>query len=177
MCKRAIVALQADKADLALRLCATAKGLKAPYEGLDLIRSLAFTALQQPYAAYEALKEELRFFPHNTEAQKLLQQLEQEIAKPQPDSKDKNFLCLYEQVSSFTMSWPARLEALYEHAARVCRDGPKGNFVECGVAGGGSSALLAAVIKANGDADTRLFCCDSFSGKRLVVHSIGALEP
>ena len=91
LCKRAIDALQAGKADLALHLCATAKGQKEPYEGLDVIRALAFTVLQQPYAAYEALKEELRFFPQNTEAQKLLQQMEQEIAKPQPESKDKNF--------------------------------------------------------------------------------------
>jgi len=165
ICKRAIDALQAEKADLALHLCATAKRQKEPYEGLDFIRALAFAALQQPHAAYEAVKEELRFFPHNVEAQKLLQQMEQKIAKPQPESEDKDFLRLYEQIRSFSMLSPARLQALYEHAVMVCRNGPKGNFVECGVAGGGSSALLAAVIKTNGSpAETRLFCCDSFSG-------------
>ena len=162
--KRAVNALQTGKADLALRLCATAKGQKEPYEGLDFIRALAFMALQQPHSSYEALKEELRFFPHNAEAQRLLSHLEQELAKPQPDSENKDFLHLYEQVSSFTMLSPARLQALYEHAMMVCRIGSKGNFVECGVAGGGSSALLAALLKANGHAEARLFCCDSFSG-------------
>jgi hypothetical protein len=59
----------------------------------------------------------------------------------------------------------ARLHALYAHAVAVCRGGRGGsNFVECGVAGGGSSALLAAVIKNYGAAEIRLFCCDSFSG-------------
>ena len=164
ICKRAAGALQAGNVDLALRLCATAKGQKELCEGLDLIRALAFTALRQPHSACEALKEELRFFPHNMEAQKLLQRLEQEIANPLPQSADKAFLRLYEQIRPFTMLSPERLQALYEHSMMVCRSGLGGNFVECGVAGGGSSALLAAVMKGNSHAGVRLFCCDSFSG-------------
>ena len=162
--KRAFDALRAGKVNLALRLCTEAKRQKIAYEGLDFLRAVAFTALQQPYDAYEALKEELRFFPHNMEAQKLLQRLEQEIARAWPESESKDFLRLYEQINSFTMLSPARLQTLYEHAVRVCRAGTEGHFVECGVAGGGSSALLAAVLKAEGQIDTRLFCCDSFSG-------------
>lgn len=164
LCKRATDALRAGRADLALRLCAAAKGQKTAYEGLDLIRALAFAALRQPVDAYEALKEELRFFPHNEEARKLLPQMEQEVAKPHPASEDTNFLHLYEQIRSYTMLSPARLQTLYEHAVVVCEAGPQGNFAECGVAGGGSSALLAAVMKDNELPEARLFCCDSFSG-------------
>jgi len=164
LCRRAAAALEAGKADVALRLCATAKGHKEPCEGLDLVRALAFAALSRPHDVHQALLEELRFFPHNTEAQKLLSLLEPELAMPQPKSEDKDFLRLYAQIRPFTMVWPARLQALYEHAVTVCKSGPQGNFVECGVAGGGTSALLAAVLKAEGKPDARLFCCDSFSG-------------
>jgi hypothetical protein len=164
MCKQAADALQAGRADLALRVCAAAKGQKEPCEGLDLLRALTFMALRRPRDACEALKEELRYFPHNTAAHKLLQDLEREIAPLRPKSGDATFLRLYELIRPFTMIWPERLQALYEHAVEARRSGPQGNFVECGVAGGGSSALLAAVMQAEGNPEARLFCCDSFSG-------------
>ena len=162
--KLAANALAQPNPALALQICALAKGLKVPCQGGDILRAIAFSALSDPHSAYEAVKEELRFFPESKDAQALLSRLEPQIASPLPNFGSPEFLRLYEQVSPFTMLSPARLYALYTHAKAVCKTGKPGNFVECGVAGGGSSALLATIIKQYGHEDTRLFCCDSFSG-------------
>jgi hypothetical protein len=57
-----------------------------------------------------------------------------------------------------------RLQALYTHTRRILQSGLFGNFVECGVAGGGTSGLLAALLGEMAPQSMRLFCCDSFSG-------------
>jgi hypothetical protein len=142
-----------------------AKKLQKPCAGLDTLRALAFAALGRPLDAAEALKEELRFFPENADAQALLARIEQTVGKAAPKTADPDFLRIHAVIRPFTMVGSARLYALYRHAVAVCRSNANpGNFVECGVAGGGSGALLAAVIKHHGNAETRLFCCDSFTG-------------
>jgi hypothetical protein len=162
---RAAAALSNSDALRCLHLCVTAKKLQKPYEGLDTLRALAFAALHRPHDALEALKEELRLFPGNADAASLSANLEQSLVKEIPETCDAEFLRLYSIVRHCTMVGSARLYSLYRHAVAVCRRNEHpGNFVECGVAGGGSSALLAAVVKRYGNAETRLFCCDSFSG-------------
>ena len=59
---------------------------------------------------------------------------------------------------------PERLWSLFSLGKQACQRPAAGNIVECGVAGGGSSALLAAVIARYSREPRRLFACDSFEG-------------
>ena len=67
-------------------------------------------------------------------------------------------------VQPYTMLSPERLLSLYRLARRVCRENLPGNFVECGVAAGGSSALLAFVAKNHSRTPRFVYACDSFEG-------------
>ena len=58
----------------------------------------------------------------------------------------------------------ARLWSLFSLTKEVCQKRIPGNFAECGVAAGGSSALLATVISRYSDQPRRLFSFDTFAG-------------
>lgn len=67
-------------------------------------------------------------------------------------------------VSPYTMLSEEHLLSLYRLARRVCEENLPGNFVECGVAAGGSSALLACVIQRHSQCPRWVYACDSFAG-------------
>jgi predicted O-methyltransferase YrrM len=69
-----------------------------------------------------------------------------------------------EKVKPFTLMSFERLWNLYLLAKRVCEEDIPGNFVECGVCRGGSSALLAWVIKNYSRRPRKLYVFDTFSG-------------
>jgi predicted O-methyltransferase YrrM len=69
-----------------------------------------------------------------------------------------------EKVKPFTLMSFERLWNLYLLAKRVCEEDIPGNFVECGVCRGGSSALLAWVIKNYSRRPRKLYAFDTFSG-------------
>jgi predicted O-methyltransferase YrrM len=69
-----------------------------------------------------------------------------------------------EKVKSFTSLGFERLWSLYSLAKQVCEEDIPGNFVECGVCRGGSSALLAWVIKNYSRRPRKLYAFDTFSG-------------
>jgi predicted O-methyltransferase YrrM len=69
-----------------------------------------------------------------------------------------------EKVKSFTLLGFERLWSLYSLAKQVCEEDIPGNFVECGVCRGGSSALLAWVIKNYSRRPRKLYAFDTFSG-------------
>lgn len=141
---QAAQALQKNELVKAHRLLALAKSLRTPLESIDYLRALTFFKIGNPSAACEALKEELRYFPDNSAARSLLNEM-----KPQGIAcGNEEFQKICSIIAPFTMVGPLRLHALYEHAVKVCQSGPQGNFVECGVAAGGTSALLSAIIKA-----------------------------
>ncbi|GFO68499.1 hypothetical protein GMLC_20780 [Geomonas limicola] len=144
-----------------------AKQLKKPLEGIDLLRAHCFLRLEQPLGAVEALREELRFFPGNREAAELLRELERQMpagAYGSCGTDDPEFRELLAAIRPYTMLSEQRLYSLYTLARTVCENDLPGNFVECGVAAGGSSALLAYVIKKYSRQPRRLFSFDSFSG-------------
>jgi hypothetical protein len=114
-------------------------------------------------AACEALKEELRYFPDHAEAGELLAKLSGD-PPPQPLPDDPEFRELYAAIRPYTMVWPARLWSLWQRAREICASDLPGNFVECGVAAGGTSALLAAAIARHSKRPRRLFACDTFEG-------------
>jgi Macrocin-O-methyltransferase (TylF) len=139
------------------------KAQKRPLPEVDYFRALCFLDRHQPWSAIEALKEELRYWPDNAKASVLLAQLSARHPV-KPTLGDKEFQTLFSQVSQHTMLSEARLLALFNHAKHICQSEIAGNFVECGVAAGGSSALLAAVIARHSRQPRRLFSCDTFDG-------------
>lgn len=150
---------------MVFKLTAQAKRLKAPVPGIDYLRALAWLESGQIHDAYEALKEELRWFPDNARATELLREVQGKIAGSGTFRHDVKFMELYSEIRPYTMLSDKRLYALYAHAVAVCAKGIAGNFVECGVAGGGSSGLISRVIAdLASDGSVTLFSCDSFSG-------------
>jgi hypothetical protein len=147
----------------ALRLLSDLKAQRASIQGVDLARARIRIAQGRIPEALEMLKEELRLFPGNQEAAKMLG----DLGKDYPSkwkSIGKELRELMPTLSPYTMLSPERLEALLEGAKRVCHDDIPGSFVECGVAGGGSSALLAWAIKKYSKRSRTLFSFDTFQG-------------
>ncbi len=158
-------AYQAQNYTDCAKIAALAKSLKTPLENLDFLRGLAFLQLGDTASARESLKEELRHFPSNNQASELLHKIPPP-AQNIPANAPQDFVKLYKQVAPYTMLSVSRLLSLYTHAEEICQRGLEGNFVECGVAGGGSSGLLASVLKRTDTQNPKrtLFCCDSFEG-------------
>lgn len=162
--KQAIEALNAADYGHCARLGAMGKRCRTPLENLDFIRALAFLHLNNTESARESLKEELRYFPENIQAKNLLEKIEaaQPATNLPPDAPGE-FTTLYTKIAPYSMVGIARIFNLYKYAMHICTAGPQGCFVECGVAGGGTSGLLASVINSAGNT-RKLFCCDSFCG-------------
>jgi len=140
-------------------------------EGADYLRALFFLDQGQELGALEALKEEVRWFPGHSAAAELLQ----ELTRRHPvkvSAGDPEFRELAAQVRPYTMLSEARLLSLATLARTVCAENLPGQFVECGVAAGGSSALLAALIRRHSRQPRRLFAFDTFAGMPVA----GALD-
>jgi hypothetical protein len=155
--------IKKSKISEALRRLNHIKALRQPGRDVDYLRALCFVNEQQPIAAIEALKEELRFFPDNQPAAQLLERLVAEYYTP-CSIDDTEFREIFNIVRPYTMLGEARLYSLFSLAKYVCAQDVRGNFVECGVAAGGSSALLAGVIARYSQQPRRLFCFDTFEG-------------
>ena len=130
---------------------------------VDYLRALCFLNKSEPFSAIEALKEELRFFPNNQPAARLLKKLAKKYQGP-CSSKNPEFSEIFNIVRPYTMLSEARLHSLFDLAKYVCLQDVPGNFVECGVAAGGSSGLLGAVMVRHGRRPRQLFCFDTFEG-------------
>jgi len=142
-----------------------AKSFKQPTAGLDYLRAQCLIQMNQPAAAVQSLYEELRYFPNNVETKKLLEELLQDY--PQLVSgaiNDPEFQELLQVVRPYTMLSEARLYSLFSLAKYICIQNIPGNFVECGVAGGGSTTLMAMVIKQYTQQPRWLYAFDSFEG-------------
>lgn len=153
---------------MAFSLLSQLKAQRSGIRNIDLMR--ARICLRQGFTgdAIEMLKEELRLFPDNHKASLALKNIKHREQSRQPSvgifAKEDEFDQLYEDVKPFTMVGRDRLFALYHGAKRVCQMDLPGNFVECGVAGGGSSALLAWVIKHYSHSGRKLYAFDTFEG-------------
>jgi tetratricopeptide (TPR) repeat protein len=151
--------------NLAFNILIKAKSLKLPHQGLDYLRAVCFMKMNQFYAAKEAIREELRYFPDNLEARKLLDQILIQIPETSSSKiEDREFNELLEIIRPYTMLGEERLYSLFSLTKRICLENIPGNFVECGVAAGGSSALLAYVIKRYSRQTRFHYAFDSFDG-------------
>lgn len=153
-----------DQIQAAFDLLVKAKALKEPLEGLDVLRAQCFMKMGQLQAAVEALREEVRWFPDNHDAAEMLDSLQAQMPDRLMYTGDEEFDRVLEIIRPYTMLSEQRLCSLYNLARHACENNIHGNFVECGVAAGGSSALLAWVIKKYSIHPRRLFSFDSFSG-------------
>ncbi len=144
------------------------KAKRVPIRGLDVARASLMAKAGRTREAAEMLKEELRLFPGNDQASHLLQKLTVQLGQSVTAELDKifprEFLAVYEKIRPYTMLSAARLLALYEGAKSACATGIPGNFVECGVAGGGSSAMMAFVIQKHSRSRRLLYAFDTYEG-------------
>lgn len=139
------------------------KARRVPVRGGDYLRALCFVEGGQPFAAIEALKEELRYFPDNGPAKILLESLSS-ANRPEPSVAAGEFNEIMGLIRPYTMLGEKRLLSLFNLAREICELDLPGNFVECGVAAGGSSALLAAIIARHSRRPRKLFSFDTFEG-------------
>lgn len=73
------------------------------------------------------------------------------------------FESIRQMVAPFTMLGHNRLRGLYGGIIKVVKEGIAGDIVECGVAKGGSAALMALTLKYLGD-NRLVWAYDSFQG-------------
>lgn len=160
-------ALDCEQYELAGRLIRQMKGAGSPSAELEILRVRYFLRTKKLQAALEAAKEAARGFPDDVDAEFLLKAVES-ICPPEPCPPvrpgDEDFRELYAIVRPTTMLSGARLYNLYRMAKKVCLDDLPGNFAECGVAGGGSTLLMALVIKRHSKRERKVFAFDTFEG-------------
>jgi len=155
-------ALNAGDYSDALQLIVDIKATRLPLEGADQLRGLAFLGLGSRLAAVEAFKEELRAFPDNQGLRQELAQLLSDQVPPSAQADECEQLLW--QIRDYTMVGPGRLRSLYNLTKRICQEDRPGCFVECGVAAGGSSALMALVIARYSKRQRQIYCFDTFEG-------------
>jgi tetratricopeptide (TPR) repeat protein len=164
--------------DNALKLASDIKSLRIIIKTTDLARGLSFLGRGQKSEAYEAFREELRLFPDNASAK-------QEISKLAPKVGDhfqarSEFDQLIWHIRDYTMLSVPCLKSIYELTRKICLQNIPGHFVDCGVTSGGSSALIAYVIKRYSKRQRQVFCFDTFEGmpdpgeKDMTVDGISA---
>ena len=137
------------------------KSKKIILENVDLLRALCFINFNDFDSARQSLLEELNFFPQNLIAKNLLQNLKLNLKFAVDDPE---FLEIVKVIEPYTMLSRYRLYSLFRLSKYICEKDIPGNFVECGVARGGSSALLAYVIKKYSKRVRYLYAFDSFEG-------------
>ena len=147
----------------AFQIASQAKAYRRPILNVDFFRAACLMHLGRPLDAREALREELHYFPTNTNAAKLLK----DVLQAAPDTyliRDPEFKEIYTRIRPYTMVPEPRLYSLFKMAKAACEDDIPGNFVECGVARGGSTVMLAIVIKRYSKRPRHHFGFDSFEG-------------
>lgn len=133
-------------------------------QGVDFLRAKITMKQGSASEAREIVKEELRY--HKTmEATLLLDELgPMDPRLCELESRESVETELFRELLPFTMLSLDRLHALLHGARLICEKNLIGNFVECGVSAGGSSALLAWAIKKYSKTPRFVYCFDTFEG-------------
>lgn len=155
-----------DRHEEALKITNVLKRRHVRMRDVEIIRARYFLNIGNTHGAREALKEELRHFPDNTQANKLFQELGGDswnlhVAK---NEDEKEFITFLNAVRPYTRLNIKRAKSLYDLAVKVCLNNVPGNFVECGVAAGGSTMLLALVVQKHSRIPRKVFAFDTFTG-------------
>lgn len=80
------------------------------------------------------------------------------------DIKDEDFWEIYECCKAYSMTSVDRFYALYNAVNYIIDNDIKGDFVECGVWRGGSSMIIALILKKRGDHTRKIYMYDTFEG-------------
>jgi len=155
--------LKADQPGKALDYIIKAKSLKQPIKSLDYLRACCFLKLDRQADCLQALQEELRYFPDNAEARALLQRV-WKVPDGSRVARRYGVPSTSSAVLPYTMLSEERLFSIYCLTRGICEKGIQGNFVECGVAAGGSTAVIAYVAKKYSRQPRFIYAFDSFEG-------------
>ncbi len=161
MLNTALHLLEENDLENAFKLLNEAKSYKFPVRNLDLARAIYFSRKNELPSVKQSLLEELAFFPDNSVAEKMLATLPDEHLR---SVSDPEFETILKKIRPYTMLSTERLYSLYSKAKDICQNDIPGNFAECGVARGGSSALLAWVIKNYSKRERNIYSFDTFEG-------------
>ena len=71
---------------------------------------------------------------------------------------------MFRQVKPYTMTSPERIKALAASVEYIIKNNIAGDFVECGVWKGGSSMVIAKVLRKKKVFDRTLYLFDTFDG-------------
>jgi len=80
------------------------------------------------------------------------------------DIQEKEFWELYELCKPYTMTSIERMYSLYKSVKYILKHDIPGDFVECGVWRGGSSMLIAFILKKHRIKNRKLYLFDTFEG-------------
>lgn len=157
---------QAGRHGEAFRLTNILKRRHVRLQGVEVLRARYFLGLGSTHGAREALKEELRHFPANAQAEAMFQELGGDALTPHVArcEDDREFIEMFNRVRPYTRLGIQRAKSLYSLAVRVCQENVPGNFVECGVAAGGATMLLAQVVQKHSRIPRTVFAFDTFTG-------------
>lgn len=148
----------------ALAMLNPLKAERKARRGVDYLRALCFLGQEASIGACEAAKEELRFFPDHRQASALFESLMRRLFPSPPRIGNAEFQTLHRAVRRYTMLSDERLYSLYLRTRLVCQMDIPGDLVECGVAAGGGSAMIAATMARHSRRPRKLYSCDTFEG-------------
>jgi O-methyltransferase len=80
------------------------------------------------------------------------------------DIKEDEFWDIYDKCTPFTMTSVERMYSLYKSVNYILEMKIEGDFVECGVWRGGSSMLIAYMLKNRSISDRKIYLYDTFEG-------------
>ncbi len=161
MIQQARDAMDIGNLDESFNILNKAKAGRIKVKNLDLTRAEYYVRKGSYEEAQQALLEELALFPDNEKAKEVLGKFNQAVINI---PGEEEFTELLNIIRPYTMCGTERLYSLYKLSREVCEKDIPGNFVECGVARGGSSALIAFVIKKYSKRERKLFSFDTFEG-------------
>ncbi len=81
-----------------------------------------------------------------------------------PHDMEPEFVALYEQARSFTLTSVECMYTLYQTVRHLHANNVPGDMVECGVWRGGSSMMIALTLKALGDTSRDIYLYDTYAG-------------
>ncbi|MGF1493829.1 MAG: TylF/MycF/NovP-related O-methyltransferase [Microcoleaceae cyanobacterium] len=149
----------------ALEKLSQAKSFRQPTAGIDYLRAVCFLHKSQPEAALQSLYEELQYFPDQARSQDIIEQIFKRYPHLNTSKvQDEEFQPILKAIRPHTMLSEARLYSLFSLVKMICQQNIPGNIVECGVARGGSTALMAWTIQRYTRQPRWLYAFDSFEG-------------
>ncbi|MFK7759472.1 MAG: TylF/MycF/NovP-related O-methyltransferase [Phycisphaerales bacterium] len=147
----------------ALEYASKAKSLSASCVEADILRAQCFQNLGDLNSAIQAAREALRHDPNSLQAKSVLDSFPQS-QHHESKTTDTHTIRMIRDAQNHTMVGQERLENLVTLINRIAEAQTPGIFVECGVAGGGSLALIACAAHHNQLHNRMIYGFDTFSG-------------